>query len=116
MTEAERNTLTPEEMKVVRMMAHRLAACEREDIIGAIMKCGGFHHLKADDGVVNLAHKLEPTDTELYPHRYTEGWEDRWKRVKYAEYIRIETNRPLTYEGWCVEIFPTLGFKPGMPL
>lgn len=51
--------LTEKELRVVARLVAKLAKYEGEDIAGAILKDGGFRELPDEDGVVNLAHKLE---------------------------------------------------------
>jgi len=51
--------LTEQELRVVGRLVVELARIEGEDVMGVILKTGGFRELPDEDGVVNLAHKLE---------------------------------------------------------
>lgn len=103
----DRDNFSLDELKVIRVMAARLAAMEGEDIIGAIMKVGGFRHLPADDGVVNLADKLEPTHQEMYPWRYTADWPARFYQLKYGEYRQTAedfSEEVMSFDEWLVKL------------
>lgn len=59
--------LNDREILAVKVMASSLADLEREDIAGAMMKCGVFRIL-GDKELVDLAKKLELTPEEREKH------------------------------------------------
>jgi hypothetical protein len=60
-------TLNDRELLAIKVMAASLADLEREDIAGAMMKCGVFRILE-DKELVELANKLELTPEEREKH------------------------------------------------
>lgn len=61
MTEEERNNLTVEEVRAVRMLFDTLVKWSNEDDVGMILYTGAFHFLPDEGAVVRLAHKLRLT-------------------------------------------------------
>lgn len=53
------NVFSIREFQAIGRMMAAAARSQGEDVIGVIMKAGGFHDLMPDGGVAKLAHKLE---------------------------------------------------------
>jgi hypothetical protein len=60
---------TEGEIKAIKMIVAAACSREGEDIIGVILKAGGYLHLEGDGAVVALADKLEATEEDLKPWR-----------------------------------------------